>query len=134
MAAIIVAASFWIYGARAYATDVAVIETEMVRTARWIEENTKKNAVIAAHDIGALGYFAERKILDLAGLITPDVIPFIRNEGKLAKYLDKEKADYLVTFPSWYSELTDELIPVYQSEGEFAPRFGMDNMAVYEWK
>ena len=132
--AIIVAASFWIYWARTYAMDVAVIETEMVRTARWIEENTKKNAVIAAHDIGALGYFAERKILDLAGLITPDVIPFIRNEGKLAKYLDKEKADYLVTFPSWYSELTDELIPVYQSEGEFAPRFGMDNMAVYEWK
>jgi len=132
--AIIVAASFWIYGARAYALDVAVIETEMVRTARWIEENTEKNAVIATHDIGAMGYFAERKILDLAGLITPDVIPFIRNEGKLAEYLDKEKADYLVTFPSWYSELTDELIPVYHSEGEFAPSFGMDNMAVYEWK
>jgi len=132
--AIIVAASFWIYGARAYAMDVAVIETEMVRTARWIEENTEKKAVIAAHDIGALGYFAERKILDLAGLITPDVIPFIRNEGRLAEYLDKEKADYLVTFPSWYSELTDELILVYQSEGEYAPRFGMDTMAVYEWK
>ena len=99
-----------------------------------IEENTKKNAVIAAHDIGALGYFAEREILDLAGLITPDVIPFIRNEGKLAEYLDKGKADYLVTFPSWYSELTDELVPVYQSGGEFAPSFGMDNMAVYEWK
>jgi hypothetical protein len=132
--AIIVAACFWIYGARAYALDVAVIETEMVRTARWIEENTKKNAKVAAHDIGALGYFAERKILDLAGLITPDVIPFIRDEGKLAEYLDREKADYLVIFPSWYSELTDELVPVYQSNGGFAPSFGMDNMTVYEWK
>jgi hypothetical protein len=132
--AIIVAVSFWIYGARAYALDVAVIETEMVRTARWIEENTNNNAVIAAHDIGALGYFSAREILDLAGLITPDVIPFIRNEGKLAVYLDQEHADYLVTFPSWYSELTDGLILVYQSEGGFAPSFGMDNMVVYEWK
>jgi hypothetical protein len=131
---IIVAASFWIYGARAYALDVAVIETEMVRTARWIEENTKENAIIAAHDIGALGYFAERKILDLAGLITPDVIPIIRDEDKLAEHLDKEQADYLMTFPSWYSELTDGLIPVYQSKGGFAPIFGMDNMTVYEWK
>jgi len=131
---IIVAASFWIYGARAYALDVAVIETEMVRTARWIEENTKENAIIAAHDIGALGYFAERKILDLAGLITPDVIPIIRDEDKLAEHLDKEGVDYLMTFPSWYSELTDGLIPVYQSKGGFAPRFGMDNMTVYEWK
>ena len=131
---IIVTASFWIYGARAYALDVAVIETEMVRTARWIEENTKENAIIAAHDIGALGYFAERKILDLAGLITPDVIPIIRDEDKLAEHLDKEQADYLMTFPSWYSGLTDGLIPVYQSKGGFAPRFGMDNMTVYEWK
>ena len=131
---IIVAASFWIYGARAYALDVAVIETEMVHTARWIEENTHENALIAAHDIGALGYFAERNILDLAGLITPDVIPFIRNEGKLAEYLNEEKADYLVTFPSWYPVLTDGLIPLYQSEGNFAAGFGMDNMAVYEWK
>jgi hypothetical protein len=131
---IIVTVSFWVYGARAYALDVAVIETEMVRTARWIEENTQENALIAAHDIGALGYFSERKILDLAGLITPDVIPFIRNEGKLAEYLDQEKADYLVTFPSWYSDLTDGLIPVYQSEGEFTPGFGMDNMTVFEWK
>jgi len=132
--AIIVTVTFWIYGARAYALDVAVIETEMVRTAKWIEENTNKDAIIAAHDIGALGYFTERKILDLAGLINPDVIPFIRNEGKLAEYLNKEQADYLVTFPNWYSDLTDDLIPVYQGEGGFAPSFGMDNMAVYEWK
>ncbi len=67
-------------------------------------------------------------------MITPDVIPFIRNEGKLAEYLNEEKADYLVTFPSWYPVLTDGLIPLYQSEGNFAAGFGMDNMAVYEWK
>jgi len=29
--------------------------------------------LIAAHDIGAIGYFAPRPILDLAGLISPDV-------------------------------------------------------------
>ncbi len=123
VSAIIVTISFWIYGARAYALDVAVIETEMVRTARWIEENTHKNALIAAHDIGALGYFAERNIVDLAGLITPDVIPFIRNEEKLAEYLDQKQVDYLVTFPSWYTNLTDGLAPVYQSGGRLCSRF-----------
>ena len=31
---------FWILGAKAYAEDVAIIESEMVSTAHWIQENT----------------------------------------------------------------------------------------------
>jgi hypothetical protein len=59
------------------------------------------------------------------------VDPFIRKEEKLAVFIDQEQSDFLVIFPSWYSELRDELIPVYQSEGKFTPSFGMENMAVY---
>lgn len=41
-------------------------------TGDWLRENTPPGAVIAALDIGALGYRAERRILDLAGLVSPD--------------------------------------------------------------
>ncbi len=133
-AAIAVTASFWIVGARAYALDVAVIETEMVKVAEWIEENTDEDAVIAAHDIGAIGYFSTREIVDLAGLITPDVIPFIRNEQKLAYYIDQENADYLVSFPDWYPVLTQKLIPVYQSNSPYSTLFDMENMVIFLWK
>lgn len=120
-------------GARAYALDVGVIETEMVRVARWVNLNTPEDAIIGAHDIGGLGYFGNREILDLAGLVSPDVIPFIRDEAKLADYLDEAEADYLVTFPSWYPGLVQGLTPVFQSEGEYSTLFGMDSMAVFEW-
>jgi len=125
---------FWILGARSYGQDVAFIEGEMVTVARWLNTHTPPNARIAVHDIGAIGYFTRRPLLDLAGLITPEVIPFIRNEARLADWLVQQQADYLVTFPSWYPQLVRD--PrwrlVYQTETAITRRLGSDNMAVYE--
>ncbi len=124
---------FWLLGAKAYAEDTAIIESEMVATAHWIRENTGTNALIAAHDIGALGYFAQREIVDLAGLISPTVIPFIRDEGHLASYLDAQEVEYLMTFPEWYPSLTSQSILIFQTNNPYSPKSGGENMAVYEW-
>ncbi len=59
-----------------YARDVAIINTEMVTTARWVAENTPPGAIIAAHDIGAMGYFSQRRLVDLAGLNLARCHPF----------------------------------------------------------
>lgn len=125
---------FWGLGARAYGQDVGMVETEMVRTAKWIERHIEDDGIVAAHDIGALGYFSDQEIVDLAGLITPDVIPFIREETELAEYLDEKNANYLVAFPGWYPYLTKISEPVYQSGGRFAPALGAENMVVYRWR
>jgi hypothetical protein len=124
---------FWFQGARAYGRDVAFIESEMVATARWLSLNTHNNALVAAHDIGALGYFGGRRLLDLAGLVSPEVIPFLRNETQLAKWLDAEKADYLVTFPGWYPELTRNQEPIFRTGGKYSQAFDGENMAIYRW-
>jgi hypothetical protein len=90
--------------------------------------------VVAAHDIGALGYFGQRRLLDLAGLVSPQVIPFMRDEPRLAAFLDQQRADYLVTFPGWYPELVRRAPgPVYTTSGEYGPSLGDENMAVYRW-
>jgi hypothetical protein len=130
----IVLAIFWLLGARAYAWDVAVIESEMVDVARWITANTEADSLIAAHDIGALGYFGDRDLLDLAGLVSPEVIPYIRDEKALANYLDSKGANYLVTFPSWYTTLVQDLSLVYRSEGVYSPAMGGENMSVFTWE
>ena len=124
---------FWWQGAASYRTDVAIINGEMVQTAYWLAENTSPGDLIAAHDIGAIGYFAQREIVDLAGLISPDVIPFIRDEAQLAGYLETRCPAYLVTFPSWYPQLTTGLPLVYQTNTAITQALGRDNMAVYEW-
>jgi len=128
-----VTASFVVLGARAYAQDVAVIESEMVETARWIRTNTEPSARIAAHDIGALGYFGDREVLDLAGLADASVIPLLRDERRLAELLVARRADYLMTFPGWYPRLAACGAPVYASRGTFSAAQGGEAMHVYRW-
>lgn len=125
--------AFWFIGANAYQRDVQIIETEMVAAAQWVEQNTPPNALIAAHDIGALGYFGERNILDLAGLVSPEVIPFIRDEERLSQWLTASRADFLVTFPDWYTELTRAAPLVFQTTAPYSPRAGGTNLAIYRW-
>ncbi len=133
MIAAVILLAFWILGLRAYAMDVAVIESEMVDTAQWIGKNTEKESLVAAHDIGALGYYADRNLLDLAGLISPEVIPFIRDEAALRNHINKEGANYLVTFPGWYPDLVKSAEIIYQTNGAFSPMMGGENMGVYDW-
>jgi len=121
-------------GARAYGEDVALIETEMVDTAVWVAEEIPADAVIAAHDIGALGYFDRHVLIDLAGLVSPEVLPFIRDEARLAEFLDRHGAQYLIAFPHLYPRLAENLEPVYSSGGPFAPAAGVGNMTVYCWR
>ncbi|PWH14612.1 MAG: hypothetical protein DDG60_07615 [Anaerolineae bacterium] len=125
--------SFLLFGAFTYGQDVAFIESEMVDTARWVNENLPASARIAAHDIGALGYFTERTIIDLAGLISPEIIPFMRNEQRLADYLSTQNVDYLIVFPGWYQTLPNNKPMVYQSKGNFSAETVLGNMAIYQW-
>ncbi len=126
--------SFLGLGARAYAADVAIIETEMVAAARWVAQETPLQARVAAHDIGALGYFGRRDLIDLAGLVSPEVIPILHDEAALARFLDEQRVDYLVSFPGWYPRLTARAEPVFVTGGRFSPQAGGENMVVYRWR
>ncbi len=129
----VIALVFGLYlpiGAGAYAVDVNVIDGEMVAVARWLNANTPPEAIIAAHDIGAIGYFTRRPILDLAGLISPEVIPFIRDEGKLGEWMKAKGAHYFVTFPGWYPQLStaSNLTPLFAGNSPFS----LEHMTVYQ--
>lgn len=67
---------------------------------QWLAENTPPDAVIAAHDIGALGYASERRILDLAGLVSPEILALGREKGFAAMvesgiWLEASRPDYV---------------------------------------
>jgi len=40
----------------------------------WLSQNTPEDAVIAALDIGAVGYASDRRVLDLMGLVSPEIL------------------------------------------------------------
>ena len=131
---LIVLILFVILGGNQYAKDVAIIESEMVKTAHWLDENVEEGTLVAVHDIGAIGYFADLNILDMAGLVSPEVIPFIRNEAKLGRYMDGMNVKYLVTFPGWYPELVKQGEVVYTTDSIFSPEAGGENMQVFLWE
>ncbi len=76
------------------------LEEVLVPMGRWLAENSLPGSVVASPDIGAIGYFSGREVLDLGGLVTPEIndmrrkidVERIIDEGL---YLDLG-ADYLV--------------------------------------
>ncbi len=56
----------------------AGMQASLIPWGKWFEAHTPADAVIAAPDIGALGYFGRRRVVDLAGLVTPAMVPVLR--------------------------------------------------------
>ena len=134
MVIIILSLAFTWIGARQNANDIFWIESEMVATAKWVSQNIPADARLAVHDIGALGYYVPNPIIDMAGLATPDVVPFIRDEARLAQYLDRNAVDYLITFPSFYPQLTAQREPIFKSGLPSGTAPLGENMQVYRWE
>ncbi len=72
--------------------------------ARDLNTIVKPDQTLATHDIGAVGYYADFKVLDLVGLVNPDVIKF-HNGRHVTDYIDATRPDYLLIFPSWDVDL-----------------------------
>src|SRR5262249_17759936 len=71
------------------------------RWGRWFAANSPVDAVIAAPDIGALGYFSQRRVVDLAGLLPPQTVPVLRElppEEAVARFafMRFSRPDYVV--------------------------------------
>jgi hypothetical protein len=126
--------AFTVLGARQNAEDVRWVESEMVATAKWVDQNIPVAARLAVHDIGALGFHVRNPVVDMAGLITPEVVPFIRDEARLAQYLDAHSVDYLLTFPSFYPQLTAGRELVFEAGLRSQPGNLGESIGVYRWK
>jgi hypothetical protein len=83
-----------------------------------------------------VGYFTSRPLLDLAGLVTPDVIPFITDEVRLVEFMQAQGADYVIFFPDWsdaYRRMAQDprLEKVFATGFEWTREQGHANMTVY---
>lgn len=131
--AILLTLIFLWLGANQYGMDVGVIQSEMVYSAEWIRDHTPPQAIIAAHDIGALGFWGNRSIVDLGGLTDLDALNLLSGRETLNEYLTSKRVNYLLTFPGLYPVDLKECTPLMQTKSYFSPSMGGENMAVYRW-
>ncbi len=96
------------------ATSADNIYSLHVRLGKWLKDTTAEDAVVATQDIGAMGYYSDRRIIDLVGLVTPEILPYVSGKGPTAErsrhmyqFLEKKRPDYLAIFPVLYPGLTD---------------------------
>jgi hypothetical protein len=75
--------------ADAYAWGVQNINAMQVTLGRWVAARRPPDTLIALNDVGALAYFGQRRVIDLVGLATPEILPY-RRQGPTAvlRYLD----------------------------------------------
>jgi arabinofuranosyltransferase len=116
---VVVALSAWgsWSGMERYAREVKDITDMQMRIGRWLRDRPGGPGTIATNDIGAIGYVTSAPILDLTGLASPEVIPYLRrtapdaaagrgwngaSEAGLLDFLRARRPDYVVIFPSWY--------------------------------
>jgi hypothetical protein len=135
LAAVLLLAAFAFgLGLQAYRLDVAVIDQEMVAPAHWIAANIPSDELLAVHDIGAVGYYVQRPILDIAGLVSPEFVPVILEPDRMWTLLEERGARYLMAFPDQVpgDNLNDtRLCPIYESEGSATNTAGGDKMTIY---
>ena len=89
-------------GVKDYSETCKYINDRQVVTARWLNANLTKDAIVATHDIGAIGFYSGRKIVDMVGLVSPDMIPRIGSFDALEKFLNEKKVTHLAVLRNWF--------------------------------
>ncbi|MBK8550857.1 MAG: tetratricopeptide repeat protein [Ignavibacteria bacterium] len=113
-----------------YATECKYIYQRQVSAALWLKKNTTEKDVIATHDVGAIGYYSGRKIVDVAGLVTPELINKINDADYvkfMTKYLKDNKVTYLAFLREWYR--VSNQTPVFTTVNTLPPEV----MEVYKF-
>ena len=121
--------------AQRYAWGVQNIEAMQVGLGRWVDANVPRTARLAVNDIGAIAYVSRREIVDLMGLVTPEILPYRRQgEDGVIRFVGETCPDYVIIFPSWFPRLAaraDLLEPVHRVRLTRVEVSGGPEMVVY---
>ena len=100
-----------------YGLEVRNITQMQVTVGRRLAARPERLKLVATNDIGAIGFITRAPILDLTGLATPGILPYLHrpappgrrnlgwngaNEMALLEYLEARRPDYVAIFPNWY--------------------------------
>ena len=78
-----------------------------VTLGHWLADNAPAGATIGCDDVGAIGYFSDRRIFDLHGLVTKQILGYGQDPEGIMAFLRAWKPTFLAIFPALYPGLKD---------------------------
>jgi hypothetical protein len=129
---------YYVNQATYFTKSVRTINDMHVGLGTWIAENTPEDAIFATHDAGAIRYISGRRMIDLAGLLSPDIIHSNMSTSETLSYLRQQGCNYFVFFDelfSWWAfhlpwNAYEKLYTIHIPPEIFASA-GRDTMSVY---
>jgi len=97
-----------------YAEVCKYISDRQVRTARWMHDHLPGDAIVATHDVGAIAFYSGRKIVDMVGLISPEMIQHLGNLDGLVGFLNRKHATHIAVLRNWFE--VDNREAVFQTD------------------
>jgi len=82
-----------------------------VAMGQWLADNIPADEVVAIDDIGAITFLSPRPIVDLHGLVSPEMWPILDDaapETAVLRYLAVNGVNYLAVFPGWHPLLVSD--------------------------
>lgn len=99
--------AYYIVYAVALGKNTDNINNQQVKLAYWVKENISPNDVIAMNDIGAITFISKNRIIDMAGLVTPQILDYRKyrfedNLDSMLALLKKNDVKYLIIYDHWF--------------------------------
>lgn len=114
-----------------YAVECRYIYDRQVKAGYWIRDNTKESDVVATHDIGAVAYYGNRKIVDIAGLVNPELSLKINDENYVDIIYDsmnKQGVTYVAFLREWFRVMNQN--PLFSTAATLPPEI----MEIYKYE
>jgi len=122
-----------------FTKSVRTINDMHVGLGTWMAENTPEDAIFATHDAGAIRYISGRRMIDIAGLLSPDIIHGNMTARETLSYLREQGCNYFVFFDElfiwWQYHLpydAVEMLYTVHIPPEIYASAGRDTMSVFQ--
>lgn len=105
--------TYYVVYALALGKNTDNINSQQVKLAEWVKNNVRKNEVIALNDIGAITFINKNRIIDMAGLVTPEILRYRSynwddNLDSINYLLKKNNVSYIIIYDHWFKEYLDK--------------------------
>jgi len=94
----------------------------------WLAANSTPGATVSYYEVGVLGYFSDRTVIDLLGIVTPEVLPYVRRGDFNGAFLARP-ADYAI-FDTARGGLMPVAAPWFQDA--YTPVAGFGELTIFE--